>query len=271
MTRPLDTLVTRRGLIRAAGLTVLAGGLVACGKQAGVEESSNIAVAGTTPPTTALPEAEVDDVVLLRTAASLEYTAIDTYKRALGAGLLTGDYAALAPAVNRFIADHEAHANAINTLVREAKGTPWTCGNERIEGLYVEPALELITATDNPDSARDTVALAHGLETLAAHTYQAVVASLSTPALRAAAMRVGQDEARHSAILALVLNPGWTGAIPSVDVETGRPNIAAVPAAFGPLTGIPVSLGAPNAEGVKTSVTLETPSLNALVYSYLAC
>lgn len=271
MNRPLDSLVTRRELIRAAGLTVLVGGLVACGKQAGVEESSNVAVAGTTPPTTALPEAEVDDVVLLRTAASLEYTAIDTYKRALGAGLLAGDYASLAPAVNRFIDDHEAHANAINTLVREAKGTPWTCGNERIEEIYVGPALELITAADNPDSARDTVALAHALETLAAQTYQAVVASLSTPALRAAAMRIGQDEARHSAVLALVLNPGWAGAVPSVDEETGRPNLAAVPAAFGPLTGIPVSLGTPNDEGAKTSVTLETPSLNSLVYSYLAC
>jgi hypothetical protein len=213
----------------------------------------------------------VDDVVLLRTAASLEYTAIGTYKRVLGAGLLTGDFAALAPAVNRFIADHEAHANAVNSLVREAKGTPWTCGNARIEEIYVEPAIQLITASDNPDSARDTVAFAHALETLAAQTYQSVVASLSTPALRAAAMRIGQDEARHSAVLSLVLNPGWAGAIPSVDAETGQPNLAAVPAAFSPLTGIPVSLGAPNDEGVKTSVRLETPSLNSLVYSYLAC
>lgn len=271
MTPRPDGLVSRRSLIRAAGLTVVAGGLAACGKQAGVEESSNIAVAGTAPSTTALPEAEVDDAVLLRTAASLEYTAIDTYRRVLGAGLLTGDFAALTPAVNRFMADHERHANAINTLVREAKGTPWTCGNERIERLYVEPAIELITDSDNPDTALDTVAFAHALETLAAQTYQSVVSMLSTPALRAAAMRVGQDEARHSAILALVLNPGYGGVGPSVDEETGRPNIAAVPASFGPLSGIPVALGTPNDEGAKTNVVLETPSLNALVYSYLAC
>jgi hypothetical protein len=44
-----------------------------------------------------------------------------------------------------------------------------------------------------------------------------------------------------------------------------------VPSAFGSLSAIQISLGSPNAEGAKTSMTLETPSLNGLVYDEISC
>jgi hypothetical protein len=44
-----------------------------------------------------------------------------------------------------------------------------------------------------------------------------------------------------------------------------------VPGAFGPLTPIPVTLGAKNADGSRTTLNLETPSLNSLAYDYVTC
>ncbi|MFM8001790.1 MAG: hypothetical protein ACKPAJ_05180, partial [Actinomycetota bacterium] len=83
---------SRRELLRLSA-TSLASGLVlaACGKQSGVQDDGAIARLGEAPSTTALAEAEVNDVVLLRTASSLEYNAIDTYTAALGLGVFKGD------------------------------------------------------------------------------------------------------------------------------------------------------------------------------------
>lgn len=267
-----DLHLSRRQLLRISGISIAGSlALAACGKQANVEESSNIASAGTVPPTSALPSAEVNDVVLLRTAASLEYNAIDTYELALSAGLLTGDYAKLADAVKRFRDDHQEHADAVNKLVVSLGGKPFTCANARINSVYIEPAVGLITADDNPDSAIDTVALAHALENLAAQTYQGVVAMLSTPSLRADAMRIGQDESRHAVVLAQVLNPGFASVGPTVNEATGRPNIATVPSGFGSLGSVSLTIGTPSPEGIKTNLILETPSLNSLAYDYVSC
>ena len=264
--------LSRRQLLRLSGASV-AGSLflAACGKQSNVEESSNIASAGTVPPTTALPEAEVNDVVLLRTAASLEYNAIDTYELALDARLLTGDYAKLADAVKRFRDDHREHADAVNKLVVALGGKAHTCANTRIKSTYLDPAVALITEADNPDAARDTIALAHALENIAAQTYQGVVGLLSSPSLRADAMRIGQDEARHAVVLAQVLNPGHAAVPQTVDAATGRNNIASVPTAFGSLANVSLTIGAPNADGVKTNLILSTPSLNSFVYDFVSC
>lgn len=264
--------ITRRELIRLGGLSVVgATFLAACGKQANVPESANIASVGSVPPTTGLPAVEVTDAVLMRTAASLEYNAIETYELVLSSGLLIGEFSKLSDAVKRFRDDHTRHADAVNALAVQLGGKSVTCGNARIRSLYIDPALELITESGNPDAGVDVVALAHGLENLATQTYQGVVSSLSTPSLRAAAMRIGADEARHAVILAQVLNPGYGAVGPTTNETTGKPNVASVPMAFGAQSSVQVSIGAPNADGVKTTVAMETPSLNSLVYDYVSC
>ena len=264
--------ITRRDALRVSGLTVFgATFLVACGKQSGVQQSDNISSEGEATPLAELPEGVVNDVVLLRTAASLEYNAIDTYTAALDGGLLTGDYAKLTDAVKRFRDDHIAHASALNGLIVALGGREHTCANERIHRIYIQPALELITASDNPDLAKDVVALAHALENVATQTYQGVVTSLSAPNLRADAIRIAQDEARHAVVLAQVLNGGYASVGPTTNEATGKPNIASVPAPYGPLATIPLTIGAPSAEGLKTSLSLETPSLNSLIYDYVSC
>lgn len=266
------TSLSRRQLLRLSGSSI-AGSLLlaACGKQSNVEESTNIASAGTVPPTTALPAAEVDDLVLLRTAASLEYNAIDTYDLALDAGLLTGDWAKYADVVKRFRDDHHEHADAVNKLVVALGGKAHTCANTRIKEVYLDPAVALITVDGNQDAARDTIALAHALENVAAQTYQGVVGLLSTGSLRADAMRIGQDESRHAVVLAQALNPGHAAVGPTVDPNTGKANIASVPSAFGGLGSIALTIGKPSDEGTKTNLLLETPSLNSFVYEYVSC
>ena len=119
--------------------------------------------------------------------------------------------------------------------------------------------------------SKDIVALAHALENLATQTYQGVVASLTAPSLRADAIRIAQDEARHAVVLAQVLNGGYASVGPTTNAATGKPNIASVPAAYGSLGTVMLQAGAPSAEGVKTSLTLETPSLNGLIYDFVDC
>jgi rubrerythrin len=264
--------ISRRDALRVGGLSVFgAAFLAACGKQSGVVESSNILSEGVVPPTTALPAGIVTDVVLLRTAASLEYNAIDTYNAVLEGGLLTGEYAKLTDAVKRFRDDHQAHADAVNQLVVASGGKAHTCANVRIDTLYIKPALALITADDNPDLSKDVVALAHALENIATQTYQGVVASLVAPSLRADAIRIAQDEARHAVVLAQVLNGGYASVGPTTNEATGKPNIASVPAAYGSLGTVILQAGTPSEEGVKSSLTLETPSLNGLIYDFVDC
>ncbi|NBP50108.1 MAG: hypothetical protein EBU70_02780 [Actinobacteria bacterium] len=263
--------MNRRDLIRL-GTVTLTGAVVAsaCGKQANVESSSNIAAAGTVVPNDKLADEPVDDMVLLRTAASLELSVAALYDAMLGTdGLLSGDAAAATALLRRFRDDHLGHADAVNGLVRAGGGNAWTKPNPRIDDRYFVPALAEVTADGNPDAALDAVALALAAETLAGQTYQGVVGSLETASLRAAAVGVGQDEARHAVVLAQLLNPGYAGVAPSTD-ENGRPTVASVPTTFGALSSVQVRLGNPGDAGTKRNFIFETPSLNALIYASMS-
>ena len=264
--------ISRRDALRVGGLSVFgAAFLAACGKQSGVVPSANILSEGEVTPTTALPEGVITDVVLLRTAASLEYNAIDIYNLILKDGMLTGDHAKLTDVVTRFRDAHQSHADSVNAMVVSMGGKAHTCSNARMNRLYVEPALALVKEDGNPDTSRDIIALVHAIENIGVQTYQGFVATLVSPELRAYSMRIATDEARHSVVLAQVLNGGYASVGPTNNEATGKPNIASVPAAFGSLSSLLLSVGTPNAEGIKPSLTLETPSLNGLIYDYVDC
>lgn len=263
--------LSRRELLRLGALGLGAGGLLAaCGPQEGVEESPNVPSLGVAPDTTALPSAEVTDAVLLRTAASLEWTAIDVYDAAIGLGVLVGPYAGAAALARRFRDDHRGHADAVNALVKGLGAEPFECANARLMDLYVGPALALITADATADPAAEVALLAHALEQLATQTYQGVVTMLADPALRSAALVIGGDESRHAALLARAISPAIETIGTTIDPATGKPRIAAVPAAFGSLATVQVTLGR-DAQGAGTTLALDTPSLNSLAYDFVAC
>jgi hypothetical protein len=273
----LQTSVSRRRFLLAGGATVSFGALLAaCG---GSSESTAIARIGNAPTPNQLPEGKITDVALLRTATSLEYNAIFVYQAVANAGLLSGDAATLA---GRFLRDHQAHAEATARLTEELGGQAFEQPNPRLQSIYVEPALALITGDESAgiapteDAVADVLALAYALETLAGATYQAYVPLLNSKELRSAAMGIGEQEARHAAVIGSLANPNrlvssFGLSIPAEYREdTDVPAAAyAVPSAFGTQSPIPVTLGATNESGGRTTVLLETPSLNSMVYEYL--
>lgn len=163
-----------------------------------------------------------------------------------------------------------------------------------------EPKTGEIAPSD--DAVSDILVFANALESLAAATYQSLVVKLNDKALRADAMTIGAEEAQHASLLGVLINPDQLVNVdgvalpetvsPSTTVATasGLPTtivspevtdapaapvatpVYAVPSTFGQLAPIQIQLGAPNESGIRTTVNLETPSLNSLAYEYLgAC
>lgn len=270
-------LVGRRRFLHLGGFSVATAAVIAA---CGGSRSDTIARVGVAPTTTALPDPTVNDVVLLRTAASLEYSAINVYDTVIDNSDL------LDPALNdvakRFRDDHAGHAALFDKLTTDAGGEAWGCSNPRIDDLLVAPVLRSIgggPATDtrpatppSDDPRRDVLNFAHGLETLAGSTYQALVPALSLPALRKETLVIGTHEVRHAALLALTITGIPAGILPPAEAPAELPTIPvvyAIPGRYGSLGSVQVVLGVADENGARTTYTLETPSLNTFVFEYM--
>jgi hypothetical protein len=274
------TPLARRELLRNGGIVIpLTALLAACGDRSGSTAPGKLGVE-------LLPDDEsadttVDDAVILRTLQSLEYTAIEMHSGLVDLGAFPDETTDLA---QRFVDDHQRHADEIGELVTQAGGTPYDCANNFMMLRVVAPLLAAVESSD--DAERDAVEIANGFENLLAASYQALVEQLTDPALRPATMRVGNEECRHAASLALALNPDAiapeldaTEDIPVADdsAEEGEatpdavPSFYAIPAPFGQLTGITLVVGVADDEGGRTSVQLQTPAANSFVYNDLSC
>jgi hypothetical protein len=265
------TSIDRRNLLRIGGLSAAAAALVAA---CGGTDSPGIARVGTAPTTTALPDAVVNDGVLLRTAASLERSVIDVYDVFLSEGFLPSSATEL---TQRFVADHTAHAEALDALTTAAGSEPFTCGNPRIGELVVPTILAAINGDDaagiapSDDPTRDALNVAFALESLAAETYQTFVQLLSLPELRREAMVIGGQEARHTSLLALAITGKPAGYL-EIEPPAEPPKIPvayALPSTFGTLAGITLVIGAEDEVGLRRTIALDTPSLNTYVYDYI--
>jgi rubrerythrin len=266
----------RRSFLQIGGFSVAtAAVLAACGGNDG----GGLARVGNAP-TVPLPDPIINDGVLLRTASSLEHSAIAVYDLVIGnADLLDPS---LDDVAKRFRDDHAGHAALFEKLTSQIGAQPWTCSNPRIDEFVVGPVLKAITgaaatedaaavaATDDPK--RDVLYFAHGLESLAGATYQALVPLLSDPAMRKESITIGTHEVRHAALLALVITGRPDGYVPPVETPVDPPEfpaVYAVPSTYGSLGAQQVVLGAPNESGVRTTFNLDTPSLNTFVYDYM--
>jgi hypothetical protein len=260
----------RRQLLRTGGLALSMGAIVAaCGSgRSGSDAPGRLGVADEG---TDLPPGEVNDTVLLRTAQSLEYTALDVYAAAADTGELGAGESALAA---RFVADHTGHAAALGSLISGLGGEEFTCANPFLADRAVAPVLGALDGSD--DVRRDLLNIAHAFESLAAASYQALVSAIADPMLRSEAMRIGGEENRHAAALAAAINPdkAFNPALagePADSDADGFPIPYAIPATFGQLTGIELVVGAPNAEGSRFTANLQTPAQNTFVYEYQSC
>jgi rubrerythrin len=267
-----NPVIGRRRLLRNGGIVVsLSALMAACGDdRTGLEEPGRV---GFAPPPDPLPDTTINDVVLLRTAQSVEYTAIEVYDIAAGLGVLDASTIAV---VTRFVDDHNRHADAVGGLITQAGGEEFTCANPWFMDRVIAPILEAVEGSD--DVRRDVLNIAHALESLAAATYQDVVGNLGDPELRRAAMINGADEARHAATLAMLITGTPAGYVSpellGLELEpdaSGFPVPYAIPSTFGQVGSSELVVGARGADGGRFSILLQTPAENSFVYEYMTC
>jgi hypothetical protein len=191
----------RRQLFRVGGAAVLgAAVLAACG-------DDDAAETGGTTATTSGQGGASTDLVLARTAASVELLAVDAYQSAIDSGAVTT--AAVADAAVLFQSHHREHAGVLNATVRDTGGEEVTEANTFL--------MENLVATADLSSELAIVQFARGLEDAAASTYVFAAGVLSAPELRQAIMSIGGVEARHVTALDLALQGLGNGTGPAFD------------------------------------------------------
>jgi hypothetical protein len=206
----------RRDLFKMGGISILgAAVLAACGSSSSTSATDAATTVGTVPettppvtdpaptgpPPTDAPQATDppatdaaapnQDIVLAKTAASLEQLAVDTYGKA--AGLIQTP--AVLDAAKMFAGHHQMHLDALNAVISGAGDKPITQMNQAVYDALVAPALGAAK------TEADAVMLALALEEAAAQTYAFAGGALSTAALRSTIMTIGGVEARHAAVL----------------------------------------------------------------------
>ena len=176
----------------AAGTTTTAqAGTTSAGSTAPTTGASIAPTTGASTATTGAAGSAAMDLVLAKTAASLEKLAVDVYGTA--APLITS--AGALAAAKMFAGHHQMHLDALNGVITGAGGTAVTVMNQAVFDAIVKPAL------DKAKTETDALMIALTLEEAAAQTYAFAGGALSTPALRSTIMTIGGVEARHAAVL----------------------------------------------------------------------
>lgn len=270
MNRVPNPTLGRRALLRNGAITVSLGAITAaCGTgRTGSDDPGRLGLGDQAPE---LIQEPVTDVTLMRTAQSLEYTALDVYAAAAATGALSSAQLSL---VERFVEDHQRHADEVGTIIGQLGGESFECANPFLVERAVTPILGALDGSD--DLPRDLLHVAYAFEQLAAASYQALVSSLSDAPLRAAAMTIGTEENRHAAAIAAALTPDTffsptlMGGEEGVD-DRGIALRYAVPTVFGQVSGIDLTVGAVSDEGSRFTTQLQTPAANSLIYSDQRC
>jgi hypothetical protein len=261
--------ISRRRLLRTGGVVSLGAVVAACGSNRGGSDAPGRL--GVAPPPATLPEAEVDDLALLRTAQSLEHTALMLHQTIIDTGALTADEM---PLVERLMADHTAHADLFAGLVTGAGGQSFDCANPFLVDRVVNPIVEQFGSSD--DVHRDVLLAAQATESWLGASHQSLVGQLEVGELRRGVAQVGCEEHRHATVLARLINPDDTFSPVFFGDPLERNGEGfwipyAIPSQFGRVSGIDLVVGAPNDEGGRFSIQLQTPAPNSIVYDYQSC
>jgi hypothetical protein len=183
--------LNRRRFMQIGGVSVLSAAvLAACGSDK--KDNDNASTA-----TTAGAGSD-NDVLILRTASSLEHVAIDVYQKAIDNAGALGISAGVADVAKLFQAQHRDHAGLFEGATKEAGGQAFTTANPAV----MDSLMSRISALTDEKSVLE---LARDLENVAAATYQSTAGAFDNLAYNAAAMSVGGVEARHAAVLNGVL------------------------------------------------------------------
>jgi hypothetical protein len=149
---------------------------------------------------TTAPAADATDVLILKTASSLERLAIAVYQKAIDNASALGIGSGVAAAAMLFQSQHTDHANVFEKATKDAGATPFTQPNPAVRA-QIQPTIDALK------TETDVVNLAYMLEVAAAETYQSTVGVFKNAAYNPVAISVGGVEARHVAVLGHVLDP----------------------------------------------------------------
>jgi hypothetical protein len=264
-----DAPIGRRDALRIGGLAISLSALVAaCGENLTGDTAPGRV--GYAPPITDPPAYPVDDVVLLRTASSLELTIISAYRQMLALDAVDAGTSELLEAM---IVNHQQIADQMGDLTETAGGEAWNCTNPWMMDRAIGPMLS--TIVDSDDRARDIVNLAITLENLGASTHQDLSTALTGSELRTAVIEAATLESRQAATLAIsvggpdaYISPALAGEDVPVDAA-GVDRPFAITHSFGSVGPSDVTLGAADDNGVRTSFGIQTPAANSFVYNEL--
>ncbi|HEX7276962.1 MAG TPA: ferritin-like domain-containing protein [Acidimicrobiales bacterium] len=197
----------RRRFLQIGGLSIASVAvLAACGSD------DDDDTAGGTTATTAATGAGGADVLILRTASSLERYAVVLYDTAIASGLV--ETAAVGDAAKLFREQHLEHA-----LLFEG-ATEATAPGQAFRDPNPAVAAMLQSRVDALRTERDVIKLAYDVESVAAATYFSTVGAFDDKNLNVSVMSVGGVEARHVAILGGVLMASDSPAYPTSGFQT---------------------------------------------------
>ncbi|MCE2735205.1 MAG: hypothetical protein ACK45J_04400 [Acidimicrobiaceae bacterium] len=249
--------LSRRNILRSGGAIVASGAvLAACG---GASHSGSIARIGSVPEIDKLETEHVSDVVLLRTAMSVEKMVATIMKDSRVTSLAESS---VSPFLAKYAAAHETNMSVLAPLVTARGGQVVNEPNAKLMTAYGENALNLV---EEGKTAGDVLNLTLGLESLVAATYQYFVSLTNEAALRADMMRLGAASSRRAAVAAQLIRGGTVGFSPAIN-EKGEELTATLPSAFGTLSAVQVVLGPVNEVGTRSPISMDTPSLNSMLY-----
>ncbi|HEY2427874.1 MAG TPA: ferritin-like domain-containing protein [Acidimicrobiales bacterium] len=223
----------RRRFLAAGSALLLSGAVLgACGKHGrGTATTTTTSPSTTTSTSTTFPTlrdpGHAVDVLMLRTASSLEHYAVGVYTEAAGLDVVTTG--TVLDTMKYFADQHSEHASAFEGATGRAGGRPYTEPNKALSRLAAGQLAGL-------RSELDVLEFAYGVETLAAATYVASAGEFSDRDLNAVVTGIGAVEARHIAVLGMHLSgslPVAGSRWPAYPADGLQPATGAVPAGLG--------------------------------------
>jgi len=203
----------RRRFLQVGAVSILSAAvLAACSKP------SRAAGGGRPTTTTTDAAGNAADITILRTASSIEHFVVALYVTAAGSGVVTT--ADLADTAKYFADQHSEHAAAFEAATTRAGGDPFTQANPVLAG-------ELAARIQGLRTERDVVQLAYEVERAMVATFTDAAGTFADGTLDATVMSVGAVEARHVAVLSMIL----AGRVPGIPVLPPGPGPEAFPPA----------------------------------------
>ena len=188
------------GLAATAALAACSGG----GRSGVPDLRRTIGASPATSTSTTAPTTTIDaespgdavDLLILRTASSIEHYAAGVYTQLAGTGLVTTT--GISDAMRMFADHHSAHGGIFDGATGRAGGAAFTQAN-----LVLSQLVE--TRLRSARTEADAVDIAYGVEALAAATFGAYASELTDPGLVPLMTGIGATEARHLTVLGTYL------------------------------------------------------------------